>query len=286
MPTTVATITDIPISDVTTGEITGAGAFDKFMTAIKGHLEVEYKAKRINSDKYPDVYLGAMQTALTQAVTFALQAPIVLRQASSEEAKRLLIERQTKGFDDDAKQKLLKQALDSWSVAYSVAKDANSIPDAIKVGPIDQIMKNAMGSLGMIPAEGTNTTFANGSVLDINPLGEAGVNETGQATSVVELPPPTISYSDQTGLVKSLTSTAATTDDATPAFNIGSGLIATPKLYVNNLLVESTYDKIGGTLRPTNNLQIGQTYVFNYSLVGSDNIESAKSLPFTLTITL
>lgn len=83
----------------------------------------------------------------------------IVAQTATEGSKKLLVERQTKGFDDDAKQKLLKQSLDSWSVAYSVAQDANAVPDTIKVNPIDSIMKNAMDSLSI------STT--------INPLGQA-----------------------------------------------------------------------------------------------------------------
>lgn len=159
---------EINVAEVTTGEtsITAAtGAFDVFMQAIEAHILQEYNARRITSDAYPQIYLGAMQTALTQAVTFVLQKPIVERQAASEEAKKALIERQTKGFDDDALQKLLKQALDSWSVAYSVAKDANAIPDSIKVNPIDNIMKKAMVGLGVMAPTDTS--------LPSNPLGEA-----------------------------------------------------------------------------------------------------------------
>lgn len=167
-------MTDIVITDLTEGTdaVTGTGVFDELMKAVVSHLQVEYKAKRISSDTYPQIYLGALQTAMTQAVTYLMQKPLIERQAATEESKQLLVARQTKGFDDDAKQKLLKQALDSWSVAYSVAQDANSIPDAIKVGPIDQIMKNAMAALAIIPT--TPATFADGSVLDTNPLGEAG----------------------------------------------------------------------------------------------------------------
>lgn len=151
---------DITTAQLTTGttSVTGNGVFDEMMKAIVAHLTVEYKAKRITSDTYPQIYLGAMQTALTQAVAFLTQRPLIERQAATEESKKLLVERQTKGFDDDAKQKLLKQALDSWSVAYSVAQDANSIPDAIKVNPIDSIMKDAMDSLSIVKTS--------------NPLGE------------------------------------------------------------------------------------------------------------------
>lgn len=156
----ITAIANITTADLTTGTTapTGNGVFDELMKAVVAHLQVEYKAKRINSDTYPQIYLGALQTAMTQAVLFMMQKPMVERQAATEEAKKLLVERQTKGFDDDAKQKLLKQALDSWAVAYSVAQDANSIPDSIKVNPIDSIMKNAMDALSI-----TKTS---------NPLGE------------------------------------------------------------------------------------------------------------------
>lgn len=158
---------DMPITALTSGatSVTGTGVFDEMMKAIVAQLTVEYKAKRINSDKYPEVYLGAMQTALTQAVLFTLQKPMVERQAATEESKKLLVERQTKGFDDDAKQKLMKQALDSWSVAYSVAKDANSIPDSIKVDTIDTITKSAMVGLDIIAP--------NATTVPTNPLGIA-----------------------------------------------------------------------------------------------------------------
>jgi len=77
------------------------------------------------------------------------QGELVEKQAITEDKKALLVARQTKGFDDDAIQKLLKQTLDSWSVAYSVAKDANSVPDTIKVDSIDSVMKGAMAGLGL-----------------------------------------------------------------------------------------------------------------------------------------
>lgn len=138
--------------------VQGTGVFDKLMEAVNAHLSLQFFEGRIKGPDYATVYLGSMQTAMTQAIAFVLQKPMVERQATSEEAKTALIIRQTKGFDDDAKQKLLKQALDSWSVAYSVSQDANSIPDAIKVNPIDSIMKNAMDALAITKSN--------------NPLGE------------------------------------------------------------------------------------------------------------------
>ena len=106
------------------------------------HLGKSRDAGQLTDELAGEVYASTINAAMVQAITFALKKDTAI-------AQEALIARQTKGFDDDAKQKLLKQALDSWSVAYSVAKDSNSIPDAIKVNPIDSVMKNAMDSLGI-----------------------------------------------------------------------------------------------------------------------------------------
>lgn len=148
--------TEITISDVTDNvsevdsAIVGTGVFDDMMETVTKHLEYQFTQGRIIGSEYATVYLGAIQTTMTEAVRFVLQKDIAAKQGLTEDAKIALIQRQTKGFDDDAKQKLLKQALDSWSVAYSVAQDANSVPDSIKVNPIDSIMKNAMDNLGIV----------------------------------------------------------------------------------------------------------------------------------------
>jgi hypothetical protein len=141
---------DIVIEDLTSGNITtntdgdyewtGTGVFDKLISAVNQNIKVQFDSGRLTSETYGEVYLGSMQSVISQSMQFLLQEKV-------QEAQIELIARQTKGFDDDAKQKLLKQALDSWSVAYSVAQDANSIPDSIKVNPIDSIMKDAMDSL-------------------------------------------------------------------------------------------------------------------------------------------
>lgn len=88
-------------------------------------------------------------TGVSKRTNIAIQTDLVTKQGATELEKASLVTRQTKGFDDDAKQKLLKQSLDSWSVAYSVAKDAIAVPDAIKVDSVDSIMKNAMTGLNI-----------------------------------------------------------------------------------------------------------------------------------------
>lgn len=129
--------------------VTGNGVFDDMMETLNQHIDAQYQLGRITGSDYSTVYLGAMQSAIAESMRFVLQQQIAEKQTDSEAAKVDLVKRQTQGFDDDAKNKLLKQLLDSWSVAYSVAKDAQSIPDSIKVDSIDSTLKSALDQLGI-----------------------------------------------------------------------------------------------------------------------------------------
>ena len=159
--------TSITIDQLTDGAIAtdsegkayweGTGYFDVIMSAVNGNVKCEYESGRIVGVQYADVYLGALQGALNTAATLLLQrqdaeakTDVSIEQKELLKKQQLLVERQTKGFDDDAKQKLLKQVMDGWSIAYSVAQDANAIPDTIKVNVIDSVTANAMANLGIV----------------------------------------------------------------------------------------------------------------------------------------
>lgn len=66
-------MTDIVITDITTGIIDGTGIFDKLMASVKAHIYDEYDNGRIKGPEYSQVYLGAIQAVLAQSVQFALQ---------------------------------------------------------------------------------------------------------------------------------------------------------------------------------------------------------------------
>lgn len=145
---------DITIADVTDGTIAGAGAFDQFMVAITAHIKAEYDAGRINGKDYSTVYLGALQSALAQAVQFVLNEQIsdkqgdkinaeialINQKAATEEAQTLdtttlgttpgavagvvskqkaLIQQQSDGFLRDAEQKAARIMLDTFNVRRS-----------------------------------------------------------------------------------------------------------------------------------------------------------------------
>ena len=68
---------DIQITDVTTGAISGTGVFDKLMASIKVQIQEEYDAGRIKGSDYATVYLGALQSVLSQSMEFVLRERLV-----------------------------------------------------------------------------------------------------------------------------------------------------------------------------------------------------------------
>lgn len=72
---------DITIDEVTESTIIGSGYFDKFMLGINTHLKDQYDKHRIKSSEYAGVYLGAMQSALTEAVKLAIGRQLASAQA-------------------------------------------------------------------------------------------------------------------------------------------------------------------------------------------------------------
>jgi hypothetical protein len=106
-----------------------------------------------------DTALVNAQEHLTETKDAAVAHDNNLKDAQTAVANKQieLIARQAKGFDDDAKLRLIKEQLGNWSVAYSVAQN-DSIPDSVKPNPIDSVTKNLFDSLGI-----TNTK---------DPLGE------------------------------------------------------------------------------------------------------------------
>lgn len=139
-------------SNVTTTNniVSGDGVFDNIMESITAHLEAQFNAGRITGTNYATVYLGAMQTAMQSAVTYALskdkadaevellkqklvteyaqtlQATNTAPDAGSVLGKQItLYEQQAKGFKWNADQKYLKTLLDAWAINTSTAGAAD-----------------------------------------------------------------------------------------------------------------------------------------------------------------
>ena len=65
---------DIELSNLTdsTNADNGTGVFDKLIQSVEQHIESQYKAGRITGNDYSSVYMGSMQSVLSEAVKFVL----------------------------------------------------------------------------------------------------------------------------------------------------------------------------------------------------------------------
>ena len=50
----------------------GTGVFDELMKAINGNIQVQYDSGRIKGTEYANVYLGSMQSAISEAMRYVL----------------------------------------------------------------------------------------------------------------------------------------------------------------------------------------------------------------------
>ena len=129
-------------TSVTDGASNGTGALDKLMNTINLYIDDQYNRGRIKGTDYANVLLGSIQSVLSASLQFILNEKV-------NEAQIALYDRQKEGFADDAKQKLLKTLLDTWSVGYSSAPSAHAIPDAITGPTLDKVAENAISALGI-----------------------------------------------------------------------------------------------------------------------------------------
>ena len=129
-------------TSVTNGTSNGTGALDRLMNTINLYLDDQYTRGRIKGTDYANVLLGSIQSVLSASLQFTLTEKV-------NEAQIALYDRQKEGFADDAKQKLLKTLLDTWSVGYSSAPSAHAIPDAITSPTLDKVAENAISALGI-----------------------------------------------------------------------------------------------------------------------------------------
>jgi len=132
------------MADITVEGITntgGTGVFDKLMESINGQIETQYLNNRITGADYATVYLGSLQTALSQSIQFAMQEVLTESQVDSIIADTALKDKQLEiaGIEELAKQFEVDNLLPAQlKAAYAdrVLKDKQ----AAKLG-LDNVMK-------------------------------------------------------------------------------------------------------------------------------------------------
>ena len=129
----------------------GTGIFDVIIKAANENIKIQHKTSRITGAEYAEVYLGTMQSAISEAMKFVLQndtlaKEIELKEAQiakinadkelidaqllayqEQQAKDLavkqanidLLNRQREGFDDNKHQKLFEAQMNAWALMFS-----------------------------------------------------------------------------------------------------------------------------------------------------------------------
>jgi len=142
--------------------VTGTGVFDDLMETVVKHLEAQFQLGRITGTDYATVYLGALQSAIQQAVSYTVAIEktnsevTLLNQkyiteyvqtgisstgtaaaTSTMGKQQALYTEQAKGFQWNADQKYLKTLMDAWSINVSTAGVAATNVTAINATGTD-----------------------------------------------------------------------------------------------------------------------------------------------------
>ena len=118
----------------------GTGVFDIIMKAANENIKIQNQTSRITGAEYAEVYLGTMQTAISEAMRFLLnkdqstkdlevkQANIdllnqqkdnLVKDNEVKDANIDLLNRQREGFDDNKYQKLFEAQMNAWALMFS-----------------------------------------------------------------------------------------------------------------------------------------------------------------------
>ena len=111
--------TDILLTSLTEGTLTGSGVFDKLMSAVNVHIEEQFSKSRIKDSEYATVYLGAMQTVIAESMQFVLtekQSEAQTDQTIQQTASVL------KDLDIKERQMVLSEAESAANIALIVEK--------------------------------------------------------------------------------------------------------------------------------------------------------------------
>ena len=82
-------------TDLTTGALDGTGVFDQLMRSVKPHIKAEYDSGRIKGAEYSQVYLAAVNSAMSQSIEFLLKQDATKAQNEILEQQKLQLVAET-----------------------------------------------------------------------------------------------------------------------------------------------------------------------------------------------
>ena len=97
----------------------GTGVFDIIMKAANENIKIQNQSSRITGAEYAEVYLGTMQTAISEAMRFLLNKDQSTKDLEVKQANIDLLNRQKEGFDDNKYQKLFEAQMNAWALMFS-----------------------------------------------------------------------------------------------------------------------------------------------------------------------
>ena len=97
----------------------GTGVFDIIMKAANENIKIQNQTSRITGAEYAEVYLGTMQTAISEAMKFLLNRDQSTKDLEVKQANIDLLNRQREGFDDNKYQKLFEAQMNAWALMFS-----------------------------------------------------------------------------------------------------------------------------------------------------------------------
>ena len=97
----------------------GTGVFDIIMKAANENIKIQNRTSRITGAEYAEVYLGTMQTAISEAMRFLLNKDQSTKDLEVKQANIDLLNRQREGFDDNKYQKLFEAQMNAWALMFS-----------------------------------------------------------------------------------------------------------------------------------------------------------------------
>ena len=97
----------------------GTGVFDIIMKAANENIKIQNQTSRITGAEYAEVYLGTMQTAISEAMRFILNRDQSTKDLEVKQANIDLLNRQREGFDDNKYQKLFEAQMNAWALMFS-----------------------------------------------------------------------------------------------------------------------------------------------------------------------
>ena len=113
---------DVSFEDFSNGSIIGdawqgTGVFDKLMVAINANVELQFDSGRLTGSEYAEVYLGSMQSAISESMKFLLNKKSIEKALELQDIQIAINEVQ------------LAESSEKWSIQKAVLENQLEMSD-------------------------------------------------------------------------------------------------------------------------------------------------------------